>query len=58
MEKTVVGDDDQRLQPMLTESPWDHRGVLDQVALETDPWLGGNADSRLLIDESEFAKKG
>ncbi len=58
MEETVVDADDQRLQHMLTESPWDHRAVLDQVALEADQRLGGTAESCLLIDESGFAKKG
>lgn len=58
MEETVVDADDQRLQHMLTESQWDHRAVLDQVALEADQRLGGTADSCLLIDESGFAKKG
>lgn len=58
MEEAVAGADDQRLQHMLTESPWDHRAVLDQVALEADQWLGGTADSCLLIDESGVAKKG
>lgn len=58
MEETVVEADDQRLQHMLTESPWEHRAVLDQVALEADRWLGGTAESCLLIDESGFAKKG
>ena len=58
MEEAVVEADDQRLQHMLTESDWDHRAVLDQVALEADQWLGGTADSCLLIDESGFTKKG
>ena len=58
MEEAVVEADDQRLQHMLTESEWDHRAVLDQVALEADQWLGGSSDSCLLIDESGFAKKG
>ena len=58
MEEAVAGADDQRLQHMLTESPWDHRAVLDQAALEADQWLGGTADSCLLIDESGVAKKG
>ena len=58
MEEVVAGADDQRLQHMLTESQWDHRGVLDQVAQEADHWLGGTEDSCLLIDESGFAKKG
>ena len=58
MEEVVAGADDQRLQHMLTESPWAPRAVLDQVAQEVDHWLGGTADSCLLIDESGFAKKG
>ena len=58
MEEAVVDADEQRLQHMLTDSPWDHRAVLDQVAREADQWLGGTADSCLLIDESGFAKKG
>jgi len=58
MEETVVEADEQRLQHMLTDSDWDHRAVLDQVALEASGWLGGTKDSCLLLDESGFAKKG
>ncbi|RLJ22877.1 IS701 family transposase, partial [bacterium endosymbiont of Escarpia laminata] len=58
MEEVVVEADDQRLQHMLTESPWDPHAVLDQVALEADHWLGGTADSCLLLDETGLAKKG
>jgi len=58
MEEMVAEADEQRLQHMLTESAWDHRAVLDQVAQEADHWLGGTQDSCLLIDESGFAKKG
>ena len=54
----VAEADEQRLQHMLTESQWDHRAVLDQVAQEADRRLGGTEDSCLLIDESGFAKKG
>jgi SRSO17 transposase len=43
---------------MLSDSPWDHRAVIDQVALEADGLLGGNRDSCLLIDESGFKKSG
>ena len=58
MEETVVEADEQRLQHMLTDSDWDHRAVLDQVAMEANEWLGGTADSCFLVDESGFAKKG
>jgi SRSO17 transposase len=58
MEEAVVEADDQQLQHMLTDSPWDERAVLDQVALDANRHLGATADSCLLIDESSFAKKG
>jgi SRSO17 transposase len=58
MEEAVKDGDEQRLQHMLTNSAWDHRAVLDQVAMEADARLGGSAESGLLIDESGFAKKG
>lgn len=58
MEEAVVGADDQQLQHMLTNSKWDHRAVLDQVAQEADRHLGGSTESCLLIDESGVAKKG
>lgn len=48
----------QQLQHFLSNSPWDHRAVMRQVAGEADRLLGGDPDSCLLIDESSFAKKG
>jgi SRSO17 transposase len=58
MEETVKDGDEQRLQHMLTSSAWDHRAVLDQVAMEADARLGGSAESGLLSDESGVATKG
>ncbi len=58
MEETVVEANEQRLQHMLSDSDWDHRAVLDQVAVEANGWLGGTPDSCFLVDESAFAKKG
>jgi SRSO17 transposase len=58
MEERVPSADEQQLQHMLTDSPWDHRAVIDQVALEADGLLGGNRNSCLLIDESGFKKSG
>ena len=46
------------LQHFLSNSNWDERGVLDQVALETDALLGGTLESELLLDESGITKKG
>jgi SRSO17 transposase len=58
MEEVVPDCDYQSLQYFLTDSAWDARAVLDQVAMEADHHLGGSADSCLLLDESSFEKKG
>ena len=58
MEERVPEADEQQLQQMLTDSPWDHQKVMDQVASEADHRLGGTANSCLLIDESGFKKSG
>ena len=52
MEEMVAGADKQCLQHLLTESPWDHRAVLDQVAQEADRWLGGTEE--LSVDRREW----
>lgn len=57
MEEHVVGADDQALQYMLTESHWDSKAVMNQVAREANLLLGGD-ESCLLLDESGFEKKG
>ena len=58
MEERVPSADEQQLQHMLSDSPWGHQAVMDQVALEADGLLGGNRNSCLLIDESGFKKSG
>jgi SRSO17 transposase len=58
MAEVVIDSDEQALQHFLSNSPWDERGVLDQVAREADGLLGGTPDSALLIDESGITKKG
>jgi SRSO17 transposase len=58
MEERVPDSDEQQLQQMLTDSPWDHQAVMDQVALEADKWLGGHPESCLLLDETGFEKSG
>ncbi len=58
MAEVVPESDEQVLQHFLTNSDWDERGVLDQVALDADALLGGTEDSALLIDESGLTKKG
>jgi SRSO17 transposase len=49
--------DYQAQQQFLSDSPWEHRPLMEWVAQEVDELLGG-ADSMLLLDESGFAKKG
>jgi SRSO17 transposase len=58
MAEVVAGSDEQALQHFISNSPWQERGVMDQVALEADALLGGTAESALLVDESGITKKG
>jgi len=55
----VVPDADyQSVHHFISDSPWDHQPVLDQVAQDCDRLLGGTPDTALIIDESGLAKKG
>ena len=54
----VPGSDEQALHHFISNSPWDHRPVLDKVARDANVLLGGTDDSFLLIDETGFPKKG
>ena len=57
--RDVVPDsDEQALHHFISNSPWDHRPVLDKVARDANELLGGTEDSFLLIDETGFPKKG
>jgi SRSO17 transposase len=58
MEEAVAGLDYQTVQQFLTDSPWDHRAVMDRVAQDASALLGGAAPTSLLIDETSFIKKG
>ena len=58
MAEVVPDSDEQSMQHFITNSPWDHRAVIDQVARGCDRLLGGHADSAFLIDESAIPKKG
>ena len=58
MEEVVPAADHQALQHMLSESAWEERAVLDQVAREAKRYVGGYLDSSLIIDESGCPKKG
>lgn len=59
MGEAIAGTTDyEATQHFISESPWDHRIVMDRVAREADGVLGGTADTALVIDESGFTKKG
>ena len=45
-------------QHFISNSPWDHRAVLDQVAHEANALMGNDLDRALIIDESSHVKKG
>ena len=58
MAEVVPDSCDPSLQHFLSNSNWDGRAVMDQVAMETNALIGGSQDTALIIDESYFAKKG
>jgi SRSO17 transposase len=58
MEEVVPDADHQALHHRLSESAWAEQAVLDPVARDAHRLLGDPADSRLIIDESGFPKKG
>lgn len=58
MAEVVPDGDDQVYQHFMSQSPWSHRAVLDQVANDADVMFGDSDDCFMVIDESGFAKKG
>jgi SRSO17 transposase len=58
MAEVVPDTNDQTYQHFVTESPWSHREVLDQVAHDADAGFGDSENRFLVIDESAIAKKG
>ena len=47
-----------QMQHFISESPWDHRKLLDQVALDVSSSLPKRKLTGLIIDESGWEKKG
>jgi len=58
MAEVVPDINDQSYQHFVSESPWSHREVLDQVAHDVDAAFGDSHDRFLVVDESAIAKKG
>lgn len=58
MEDIVPDANEQSLQHFITNSTWDARAVMNEVAVEADALLGGYDDTILVIDDSGIPKKG
>ena len=54
----VEGSEYYQLQHFISESPWNHRGLMDQVASDVSELLSNSGMVGLLIDESGHTKKG
>jgi SRSO17 transposase len=58
IEEDVAESDYEGMQHFLSDSPWDHAGLMAQVAAAADEELGGHEDCALYVDETSFVKKG
>lgn len=58
IENDVKGSDYQGLEQFISSSPWDHRGLMDDVARGADEQFGHAAEASLNFDETSFLKKG
>lgn len=54
----VADSDYEGMQQFVSDSPWDHTAVMDQIAREAEATLGGTADTGLYVDETSCVKKG
>jgi SRSO17 transposase len=48
----------QQFQHFISNAPWRHEPVIDQIGRDADRLLGGKPDSALILDESSFVKHG
>jgi len=48
----------QGMQQFVSDSPWDHAALLEEVGREAEALLGGHRDTALYLDETSFVKKG
>jgi SRSO17 transposase len=49
---------EQQFQHFISNAPWRHEPVIEQISRDADRLLGGKPDSALVIDESSFVKQG
>src|SRR5689334_17927027 len=47
---------EQQFQHFISNAPWRHEPVIEQIGRDADRLLGGQSDSALLIDESSVVK--
>ncbi len=48
----------QQFQHFISNAPWRHEPVIEQIGRDADRLLGGKPGSALIIDESSFVKQG
>lgn len=58
MVETVPDSDWESIQHFVSNSPWNHHALIDQLCQDANQLLGGSPDSFLMVDESAFSKKG
>jgi SRSO17 transposase len=49
---------EQQFQHFISNSPWRHAPVVEQIGRDADRLLGGKSTSALILDESSFVKQG
>ena len=54
----VLDCDNQSLQHFVSNSPWNHRPVLDHIQRDVIDYVGDNANGSMHIDECCFPKQG
>lgn len=58
MEEQVADFNYQSVHNTISHAPWEHRPLMDEIARRADGLLGGAPRSRLVVDDTGFAKKG
>lgn len=58
MEESVLDSDYESMQNFISDSPWPHQPVMDQISMDASKMFGNHPATCLLIDESGFNKKG
>jgi SRSO17 transposase len=58
IEADVADSNYQGMQQFISDSPWKHELLVEQLAAEADSLVGGHRDTGLFLDESSFVKKG